>query len=291
MVILLSYLAVLFLRLSSWLPLWYLQIWSSIGYYVLYYVIGYRRSVVRNNLTKSFPDKTLKEIIKIEKEYYRHLCDLIVENIWALRASKSQIQKRCTIVNHELLGELYKKNQNFICLLGHTGNWEWCSLSFSTYRYHHLWALYRPIKNKVFNRFFLKLRGRFGARLVPMHQVIRAMNAPGATPYVVAFIADQSPVPEYAYWTTFMNQPTCFFNGYEKIAMKRKLPVLYIHFNKISRSRYEITVEELTPDASMLAPNEITRQFVTRLENYIHQQPSYWLWSHKRWKHKPPVTE
>lgn len=291
MIKLLSYLVVFFLRVASWLPLWYLQIWSSIGFYILYYIIGYRRKVVRHNLVNAFPEKSPSDIAKIERDYYRHLCDLIIENIWALRASKTSIQKRCRIINHEVLEDLYLKNQNFICLLGHTGNWEWCSLSFSTYQYHHLWALYRPVKNKVFNQLFLNLRSRFGARLVPMNQVWRAMNEPTSNPYVVAFIADQSPVPEYAYWTTFLHQPTGFFNGYEKIAMKKKLPVLYIHFNKISRSRYEIRVEELTSDASNLEPNEITQQFVTRLENYIHQQPAYWLWSHKRWKHKPPATE
>lgn len=279
------------LRCLSWFPLWYLQFLSTLAYFLLYFFVGYRRKVVRTNLINSFPNKSTTEIIKIEKEYYRHLCDLIIENIWALRATKKQIKRRCAIVNPQVLEDLYRRHQNFICLLGHTGNWEWCSLSFSTYDFHDAWPIYRPIKNKVFDTFFLYLRSRFGARLIPMNQVVRALAEESTNPYVVAFIADQSPVPEYAYWTTFMNQTTGFFNGYDKIARKKNLPVFYIHFKKVARSKYQIEFEELTPHAGSMNENQLTKLYVKRLEAFIHEQPAYWLWSHRRWKHKPPIIE
>lgn len=270
----------------SRLPLSFLFILSNSGFIFVFYILKYRRKVTRQNLLNSFPTKSKQEIDNIEKIYYHHLFDMIVENIWGLNASANQLRERCKFINLEVLDKWYDENKNFIFLLGHTGNWEWSNLSFSTYSKHQLWALYRPLSDELFEYYFKKLRNRFGAKLIPMNNVTRAINEKTDKPYGLAFIADQSPVPQYAYWTTFLNQETAFFNGYDKIARKKNWPVVYAHFKKVNRGKYEIEFEVITENPSALKENELTEIFIRKLEDDIHLSPEYWLWSHRRWKHK-----
>ena len=274
------------LKIISFFPLWYLFLWSGILYFIIYYLLGYRRKVVRTNLTNSFPQKNPAQLLKIEKEYYRHLCDLVFESIWCLSASRKQMKKRCAMVNIHLVEHYYKKQQDMVFLLGHVGNWEWASLAFTAYDVHQLLPLYKPVKNKTANEIFLKLRSRFGARLIPMMQIGREINTTFETPVGFAFIADQSPMPEHAHWTNFLNQETCFFNGYDKIARKKGYPVFFCHVNKIKRGYYEVKFEELTSDASTLKQDETTEMYARHLESNILEAPAFWVWSHRRWKHK-----
>lgn len=278
----------LFLRLHALLPLWYLLGYSRFIYFILYYLIGYRKKVVRANLSNSFPNKSKLELIKIERKFYQHLSDLLVENIWAMKASPEKLQKQCRIEDIHVFEELYQQKRDFICLLGHVGNWEWCSLSYNTYHLNPLFALYRPLKNKEFDQLFLKFRSRFGSHLLPMQQITRLIHQQHSEPMVLAFIADQSPVPEYAYWTNFLNQDTCFFNGYDKIARKKDYPVVLAYLIKVKRGKYVMKVELLSQDSAKMKENEITDLFAHRLEQIIAENPETWLWSHRRWKHKRP---
>ena len=272
------------------LPLWYLLGYSRFIYFILYYVIRYRKKVVRTNLSNSFPNKSTSELKKIERKFYQHLCDLLVENIWAMEASPKQLQKQCIIEDIHVFEALHQQKRDFICLLGHVGNWEWCSLSYNTYHLNPLVALYRPLKNKVFEQLFLKFRSRFGSHLLPMQQITRLIHEQRSDPMVLAFIADQSPVPEYAYWTQFLNQDTCFFNGYDKIARKKDYPVVLAYLIKVRRGKYVMKVELISQNSATLKENEITDLFARRLEQIITENPETWLWSHRRWKHKRPIN-
>lgn len=238
------------------------------------------------NLSNSFPHKTRAELLSIEKKYYLHLCDLIVENVWAQSASPQQLQKRCPIEDIHVFEKLYHEKKDFICLLGHVGNWEWCNLVYNSHHLHQLKPLYRPIKNKQFDQFFIKYRSRFGAQPVAMQQLPREINLPHEQPTVFAFIADQSPVPEYAYWTQFLHQDSCFFNGYDKVARKKNYPVVFAYLIKKGRGKYVMKVELLAEETHSLAENAITELYARKLESVIEANPAHWLWSHRRWKHK-----
>jgi KDO2-lipid IV(A) lauroyltransferase len=173
--------------------------------------------------------------------------------------------------------------------MGHFGNWEWAGNSFSLTRRHQLYVIYHPLRNPYFNRLIIGMRTRFGTKLIPMKETLREMLqsrslAPGAT----AFISDQTPHPEHAYWTTFMNQDTPVFLGAEKFAQKLGYPVVYVSVRRIKRGYYEIDAELLFEDPKRTAPTEITERHTRRLEQDIRSLPYTWLWSHRRWKHKRP---
>jgi KDO2-lipid IV(A) lauroyltransferase len=283
------YLTLPFIYLLSILPFKLLYAISDYLFFWLYNVIGYRKKVVRENLKNSFPQKTDSELKQIEVKFYHHLCDLILESLKAYTISEKQLRKRCTIKNPEIM-EQFAKNGKSICIaMGHYGNWEWAGQRVSMDSQFKLLVLYRNIKNSYFNNFMQRLRGRFGAVPVEMRETIRAIlkyqkkNIPIAT----VFIADQTPPPENAFWIDFLNQKTPVFKGTEKIAKKYNLPVLFGQVHKLKRGYYEIELSILCENSSELSEGELTRLHTQKLENYIEQKPEFWLWSHRRWKHKP----
>lgn len=270
------------------LPLWALYGVSTGLYWILYYAIGYRKKVVRQNLRNSFPEKSEVEILLIERAYYKHMVDVIVETLKLATLSKNQLKKRVRFTNIELITQLEKEKQSYVFVLGHQGNWEWCGPAFASYGIGTLYGIYHPLSNSFFNWLMIKIRTRHGMKLVPMNQVMRGMAKLKEEFAGMAFIADQTPAPETAFWTTFLNQETPVFVGTEKLAKRFNFPVIYASNTKVKRGYYHIEFKLLSANPSATTNGWITEQHTRFLEQDIRANPANWLWSHRRWKHKPP---
>lgn len=282
----LSRLSLLFLYLMSLLPFWLLYIISDCLYVVLYYVIGYRRKVVQENLRNSFPEKTDIERKHIEKDYFKYLADLIVETIKMVSISKEELQRRVVITNPEIIERYTKENKSITAVAGHYCNWEWAGLEFSVDS--RLFFIYKPLSSKTFDDFFIKVRSRFGGIAVAMKQTMRTMVAHRNEFTITVFAGDQTPVQAEAnYFTTFLNQPTAVFLGIEKIAKLIDSAVIFYDMKRVKRGYYTYTIVPLVEDSKNSAPYEITEAHVKYLEMMIKREPQYWLWSHRRWKFKP----
>ena len=280
-----------FLYLISLLPFPVFYLFSDFIYFLLYRVVGYRKKVVFENLKNSFPEKSYNELKKIEIDFYRYLCDLFLETIKTLTISRSEAIKRCKFNAKTTLvfNELANKNQSCIIVMGHYGNWEWAGNSFSLQCKQQLYVIYHPLSNKYFNKLMYDLRTRFGTKLYAMKDTMREMIRNKNEVNATAFIADQTPSPDSAYWTTFMNQDTPVFWGTEKIAQKLNYPIVYITIKKIKRGYYEVDSELLINEPKNTSLGEISELHTRKLESDIITQPSIWLWSHRRWKHKKNV--
>lgn len=280
-----------FLYLISLLPFPVFYLFSDFIYFLLYRVVGYRKKVVFENLKNSFPEKSYNELKKIEKDFYRYLCDLFLETIKTLTISRSEAVKRCKFNAKTILlfNELANKNQSCIIVMGHYGNWEWAGNSFSLQCKQQLYVIYHPLSNKYFDKLMYDLRTRFGTKLYAMKDTMREMIRNKNEINATAFIADQTPSPDSAYWTTFMNQDTPVFWGTEKIAQKLNYPIVYITIKKIKRGYYEVDSELLINEPKNTSLGEISELHTRKLESDIITQPSIWLWSHRRWKHKKNV--
>ncbi len=257
---------------------------------MVYYIIGYRKEVVRINLEKSFPEKTEKEIHEIRRMFYLHFCDVLFETIKLLTISKKEFKRRCRIDDNsiKIFHYFFEKNQTFIGVMGHCGNWEWGAIAHQVYFSRMITGVYHPLHNKSMNKFMLDLRSRFGGDIVAMSQLykrlltLRQQNISTT----VGLIADQTPPPESAYWTTFLNQDTGVFNGTEKLARKFNYPVVYLNIKKARRGFYELSTTVLTEKPNELPEGEISELHTRQLEKNIREQPYIWLWSHRRWKHR-----
>jgi len=283
----LYYLTLPFIYLLSVLPFPLLYGLSNIVYFLLFYLLGYRKEVVLKNLRNSFPEKSEKEIQIISRRFYRYFCDLFLETFKTLSISRKTMLKHCRLEENaqRLFDQLAADNQSIMVVMGHLGNWEWAGNTFSICCKHQLYVIYHPLSNKYFNGLIIKMRTRFGTKLIPMKDTLREMLNNRKTLNATAFIADQSPQPDRAYWMSFLNQDTPVFLGIEKIALKIRYPLVYVSIKRVKRGHYELNAERIELPSVETRPGEITELHTKRLEADIRKQPETWLWTHRRWKH------
>jgi len=286
-----SYIGIYFLYGLALLPLPVLYGFSNIIYYILYYITAYRRKVVRENLQNSFPEKNINEIIAIEKSYYSYLCDLIVEIIKMPFISRDELNKRYKFTNLNLIEEHLQKGESVIACSAHYGNWEWGMLAFGLNLSETKYVIYKPLNNKVFDKWFYNIRARFGNTPVAMKQTLRTVAGSRKTTSVFCFASDQTPVKDPTnHWLTFLHQPTTVFSGAEKIAVQTNRPVFYLKVKVLKRGYYEVDCIRIIAHAKEAKEHEITTAQFKILEENINATPQYWLWSHRRWKHKPEIN-
>jgi len=284
----LSRLGAFFLYLVSLLPFWFLYLIADFLFVVVYYLVGYRRKVVQENLRNAFPEKSDEERHILEKKYFKYMADLVVETIKMVTASKKVLIERVTCTNPELIGEHFGQGKSIMAAVGHYGNWEMAALRLSLYVDEKILIVYKPLTNTVFDEFFNNMRSRFGASMVAMKNVLRTLVKHKEELVFSVFVADQTPVKHDAtYFTTFLNQPTAFFLGIEKMAKLTDPAVIFCDVQSVKRGYYTYTIIPITNTPKETAPHEITEAYVKCLETMIRREPQYWLWSHRRWKFKP----
>ena len=268
-------------------PFFLVYFWADVFYFIISYVAGYRKKVVIDNLRKSFPEKSEKEIMTLTKKFYHHLADVTLEAIKAMTISRKQIQKRYVVENVEIPNEYYDRGQSVLLLTSHYGNWEYGMLATDMAIKHQTVALYLPLTNKYSEKYGVKRRGRFGMKMVPVQQTKSVFDGSiGNGPFGVIMAADQSPSNvERAIWLDFLNHDTACIHGPEAYARKMNMPALYMKISKPRRGHYKLTFEKLIDNPQQYEQGEITHIYFERLEKDILECPQYWLWSHRRWKH------
>ena len=283
-----THLSVFFLYLLSLLPLPLLFFFARLLYYLLYYLIGYRKKVVRQNLTRSFPEKTLPEIKAIEQKFFRYLAELIFEIIKMATISEKETLKRVKFTGLEKLEQHFKAGESVIACTGHYGNWELGTLALGLHVSAKTLVIYKPITSKIFEAWFDKLRTKYGNIFIAMRQTLRGIAAYKNEPTLLCFASDQAPSrDESRYFVDFLHQPTAALLGIEKIAKSTNRPIYYFKVNVIKKGYYHVDVLPMCLNPSETKDYEITNLHFKFLEDIINEQPQYWLWSHKRWKFKP----
>ncbi len=282
------YIVVIIVRVITLLPLSVLYLFSYLLFFVLYVFPGYRRKVTRMNLTRSFPEKSIREIRRIERRFYLHLADIFIETLKEAHMPEKTIRKRYKVINPELPESIIASGKDVLAVCGHYNNWEWMTFT-PLYLNVEPIIIYKPLENKRFDQYIYNIRARFGVKLTPMSSVVReiidARNRGINTMSV--FIADQNPRKrDIKYWTKFMNQDAPVYLGAEKVSAKFNMAVLFLNVKKTKRGHYELTFEELFRETANLPEYTVTEAHVRRLEELIREKPEYWVWTHRRWKHK-----
>ena len=275
------------LRLISRLPLSVLYRLSDFIYLMLRFVIGYRKAVIMKNLRASFPEKPEQECRRIRNQFYRHLGDVIVESFKTLTISEKELNQRVHLVNPEVINQFYDKGQSVIAATAHQGNWEWMLVSCSSQLPFHVDAVYQQLKNPFFDQLMKDMRSRFGAEPVEKTTSFRTMVKHRNMTCITAMVADQMTRNlQHRYETKFLHQPTAFYSGPERIALKLQQPVIFVNMRRRCRGHYEVIFHLLDAPPFRKEVNYITEQYVRQVERAIQERPAEWLWSHNRWKQK-----
>ncbi|PJJ74635.1 KDO2-lipid IV(A) lauroyltransferase [Thermoflavifilum aggregans] len=274
--------------LISLLPFPVLYVLSDVFYGCVYYIIGYRKNLVRQHLAQAFPESGSVELRKMEKAFYHDLCDMVVETIKMMTISPQTLQRRfqCDL---SLLHRLAAEGKSCQIQLGHRFNWEWANLYFKLGTSVPFLVVYMPISNLHVERLMNYIRRRFGTVLIPADRVLEAMKPWQSQPHITILVADQNPSSaRRCYWENFLNRPTAFYKGPELIARRFGEVVIFGDIQKIRRGYYHAIIREVFPEPAHTAEGQISHAFSQFLEQKIHEQPHNWLWSHRRWKHQPP---
>lgn len=275
-----------FFYMISLLPWRVLYFFGDCIYALVYYVIGYRRDVVTNNLAIAFPEKTEAERTRIAKDFYHQFIDTFIETIKLLSVNKKQFAKRIT-TNVEMLNELYPSGQSVVLVSGHFFNWEFANLTVSGFSDYLFVGIYMTISNKIFDKLIRKLRSKFGGILISVKDFRRAYPAYSQKQHSIGLIADQNPGnPANGFWYPFFGRMAPFVKGPERTSKTLNAAIVTVNFYRTKRGYYNIDCKVLTTTPKEFAEGEITKQLIHFVEDCIRQNPSNYLWSHRRWKHQ-----
>lgn len=273
------------LYVFSLLPLKILYLFSDFSFFLVYYIIGYRKQVVKNNLRQAFPGKSEKERNKIARKFYRNFTDTFIETIKMISTSDSFFQKKVK-GNWEVLNQYYESGRSIQICLGHNFNWEWANLVAPKEVKYNFLVVYMPLSSKIMDRLFYKLRSRSGSILLPATKMRQSFLPYRDQQYILTLAADQRPGdPAKAWWFDFLGKPAPFVQGPEKGAKAKNTITVFAFIHKLRRGRYEIVFSVAEENPITLPEGGLTKKFVQYLEEVIQQYPDMWLWSHNRWKY------
>ncbi|MEQ1745406.1 MAG: hypothetical protein ABMA02_08275 [Saprospiraceae bacterium] len=270
-------------------PFWLLYRLSDGLAFFLHRVVGYRRAVVRDNLRRSFPEKTDTERAAIAWRSYRNLTDVMLETLKSYTLPVREIGRRCVSVNPEVLNRHLDQGQSVLLCGGHYGNWEYSGVAMPPRFRGVTVGSYKPIANPQMNAYVNRTRSRTGMLLVRMEDTVSVLRRREQEhlPSVYLLLADQSPSNrKTAQWVPFLNQDTPHLPGPDVLSRKFRMPVVFCRVQRVRRGFYEIGYSDISPDPATAGEADITRAFAQKLESVIRERPEDWLWSHKRWKMK-----
>lgn len=273
----------------SKLPFGVLYAIADAEYVLMFYIIRYRRKVVRRNLTSAFPDKSISQIRDIEHHFYHWFCDYFFEAVKLLSISDDELRRRFTIYNSEQVEHYMANGQSCAAILGHYCNWEWLScVGLNLPRNRKVGLIYHPLYNDAFNNLFIKIRSHEpNSVTVPKKDILRYLVSyrKQGIMSLFGYISDQAPKWENIHlWLDFLHHDTPVFTGAERIMRMMNNAVFYVEMSRPRRGYYTATYKLITDEPAKLPKNEITRQFFAMLEQTITRQPYYYLWTHNRWK-------
>ena len=276
------------LYILSILPFRLLYAFSDFLYLIIYRVFGYRKKVVRDNLKLVYPDKSEKELKQITKLFYHHLCDMMVESIKSITIGADTMRAHFTFKNIELIKELEAKNRSIVLMCAHYGSWEWIFI-LQTYVSHKGYAVYKKLSNPYFDKLFKRVRAKYNSHLITTKQTIPTLikSKQNGELTINGFVSDQSPrLSKTHHWGSFMGIDIPVFTGAEMLAKKLDMSVVFFKVKRLKRGYYETTFELMAENPMEYPDYEITDDFLKRVEKQIHEAPQYYLWTHKRWKHR-----
>jgi len=280
------------LWLISILPFRLLYMVSDAVYVLVYYVIGYRKKIVRQNITLALPHLSPKEQVRVEKESYRHMCDMFLEMIKTMTISEKEMDKRFVFTNLDLYLQMEKKQKSIALMCAHYASYEWV-ISMNKHIEFEGFAIYKKIANKHFDKLVRDIRSKFKATLISTGQTISVIEKNYKSKHlgVYGFASDQSPqLSKTHHWGTYMGIETPVHTGAEMLAKRYDMNVIFLKVKKLKRGYYEATFELMFDNPKEVPNYEISDEFLRRVEKQILEAPEYYLWTHKRWKHKKKAT-
>jgi Kdo2-lipid IVA lauroyltransferase/acyltransferase len=278
------------IKFFSRLPMRALYAFSTFLYLLAFYVVRHRHQVIREQLEKVFPESGAAERELIHKQFLENFCDVMVEVLKSVSMTEADMRAHVQIVNLDVPRRYLDGGQSVMFVTSHLCNWEWLLHGVALQLGYPVDAAYKPLRDQWAERLMLKIRSRFGARLVPAKDLLAEFLRRRGIVRAMAMNADQAPVStDKRYWTQFLGQETAFYIGAEQIARATRLPIMYASMRRIRRGYYEVELKLLWDGREATGPNTVTERYARACEIDVLKSPADWLWSYRRWRLKKPL--
>ena len=275
----------------SRLPMRILYMKSDFFYFLIYYVFRYRKQVVLDNLKLAFPEKPEVELLRIRKKFFKHLMDLMVESVKAFSISEKEILKRYTYSNPELVNKYAAEGRSIALMGAHQSNWEW-SISLPKVLNIDMYGAYTKLNNTYYEKVVRDSREKFGVIGYKTSEMVRGMQKRFSAKQQGAYIllSDQSPqLHKTYYWRAFFDIKVPIHTGAEMLSKRFDLVVINYVTRRIKRGYYKTEFQLITDTPKEFKDYQITDLYTELTEKNIREQPEFYLWSHKRFKHRDKV--
>jgi len=271
--------------LLSVLPFRLLYCVSDVLYFVMYVLLKYRVKVVRKNLHTAFPFKTTEELRGIERKFYHHFCDTLLEMVKSYQMSEQEMKRRMVFTNIEVLRKYEDEERNILFMCSHYASYEWL-LSLAYYLKHKSYALYTPLSNKYFDKFLQKIRTKHHSYLLSRYTAHKEMkrHKDEQGVYCYGFASDQVPNNKKNYKRPFLGLRVPVFTGAERLGKALNTVIVFAKIEKVKRGYYQTTFEVLAENPQEFVDYQITDMFFERVNRQIYDEPAYYLWTHNRFK-------
>ena len=280
------------IRLLSHVPLALLYVIADVLFVLLYHLLRFQRRLVVDNVTLAFPDLPARDGRRLAARAYRNALQVLFETISAQRLTETQLARRVTLDNPQLITTLLQRYGTVVAVAAHQGNWEWLQLACAAQLSAPLAALYKPVNVAGIDPLLYRMRSRFGSRLIAVQSALPELLAFARKGGVVALVADQGPRPdEDKYWSRFLGRDTAFFPGPGKIAHLLRAPLVFVAMQRTGRGRYRIAFEIIAEPPYTQEPDALMEAYIQRVERQVRERPQDWLWVYKRWKYRKSVYD
>ena len=257
----------------------------------LFYRLGFKnRLITLHNLQRSFPEKNLKEIIRIAKGVYRHFAIVAAEFFDMPYINKENIHKWVEIEGLENYQEAIARGKGVLSIVAHFGNWELMTIAVPICL-KPMYIVYRPLDNPVIDNMVEYVRTMNGNVLIPKggsgKRVIELLKENQA----IGILSDQNVAKSEGVFVDFFGRPACTGVGLAVMAMRSGAPVVPAFMARQKSGRYKFilkpAMEAVCTDDYEADLQVNTQRFTKIVEEIVREYPDQWFWFHQRWKTKP----
>lgn len=251
----------------------------------------YRRRLVHDNITRAFPEENTGIHRRIHWRFCMYFCNAVFEFLKGAVMPVRKLHQRVRFHNPGMLRRRVENDETVVLLLPHYGNWEWFWLVLCEMlgKEAELCAVYRPLHVGVLDKFAVRMRTRFGGRVITDRSVGRYLRRKSPRPRILALVGDQRPGKHDAKrWVSMFGRDTALQPGVGKLPVLLQCPAFFVSVQPERPGHYSVHFLPLSePPYSRGEEARILQSFAAAIEALVRDRPEYFLWSMNRWKHRP----
>jgi KDO2-lipid IV(A) lauroyltransferase len=259
---------------------------------LFYHIAAKHRLIALHNLRHAFPEKDMKELIRIAKGVYRNVAITAAEFFSLPSITRENLHEWVEMEGLEHYEEGMAQGKGLLTIIAHFGNWELMPVSFPLFLKFPKpsYIVYRPLDSPILDNMVEHVRTINGHVMIPkggsgkrIMELLKENNS-------IGILSDQNVSAQEGLFVDFFGRPACTGAGLAVLALRSGAPVLPMFMARQKSGKYKFILKPLVEisrtgdyEKDLL---ENTQRFTKVVEDVVREYPDQWFWIHQRWKTK-----